>query len=87
MNKQVEEARKHVIVGEDYRFDYPKHLVTIPECTAHAGQTVKVTRQLTQEEADQGEGMERMFEFEAADGFVGHAFESELCDLSTSLRT
>lgn len=66
-----------------YRFDYPSQFISMPEYTAYAGQTIRVLRQLTLQEADQGEGMERMFEFQAVDGFIGHAFESELAHAAT----
>jgi hypothetical protein len=66
------------IIGKSFRFDYPKEFVTLPEYTAHAGQLVRVTRQLTEREVDMDETLERMFEFVAPDGFVGQAFESEL---------
>lgn len=66
------------IIGSNRRFDYPTHFVTMPEYTAHSGQTVTVVRQLTQVEADQGDGMERMFRVKAEDGWEGDAFESEL---------
>ena len=65
-------------IGSDYVFDYPKHFVTLPEYTLRRGARVTVLRQLSQDEADQGEGMERMFEVRMADGWIGSAWASEL---------
>lgn len=65
-----------VKVGATYRFDYPIGFKTLPDYTAHAGQLVKVLRQLTADEADQE--AERMYEIEAPDGWKGHADASEL---------
>jgi hypothetical protein len=61
-----------------YVFDYPTAFVTRPDYTARRGQHVRVLRQLSEDEADRSEELERMFEFVSEDGFVGHAFESEL---------
>lgn len=59
-----------------YRFDYPPQFKTLPEYTAHAGQTVTIIRALRRCEYDfQGEAM---FEIRADDGWTGHAFRSEL---------
>jgi hypothetical protein len=66
------------MIGERRRFDYPEHFVTMPEYTARRGAIVTVVRQLTQEEADQGEGMERMYKVRCDDGWEGDAWESEL---------
>jgi hypothetical protein len=68
----------NIKIGKSYRFDYPKAFVTLPEYTARRNETVTVVRQLTDDEADQGEGMERMFEVRASDGWIGHAWASEL---------
>lgn len=66
-----------------YRFMYPKEFVTLPKYSAKHGVVVRVTRQLTQDEADQGEGMERMFEITDDTGWIGHAWESELVEVVT----
>lgn len=60
------------------KFNYPRAFKTLPVYTAHSGQVVDVVRQLTEEEADQGNELERMFLVIASDGWEGHAFESEL---------
>lgn len=63
-------------------FHYPKEFVTLPDYTAHAGQRVEVVRELSVESGDDVEphnaDMEIMFEIRAADGWIGHAFCSEL---------
>ena len=64
--------------GKQYRFDYPKEFVTLPEYTAHAGQTVTVLK--CTQIGNQNE--EAMWQFVAADGWHGEAFESELVDLA-----
>lgn len=71
-----------VKVGCSYRFDYPKEFVTLLEYSKRRGATVTVVRRLTQKEADQGEGMERMFLIRDKSGWEGHAWESELGDLN-----
>ena len=77
-------TREVALIGRTFVFDYPKEFVTLPEYTAHTGQLVRVTRQLTEREVDLDEGLERMFEFVAPDGFVGQAFESELIEVEES---
>jgi hypothetical protein len=62
--------------GTRARFDYPEAFDTLPDYTAHAGQVVTVVRQLTDEEADVE--CQPMYEIEAADGWIGHAFDDEL---------
>jgi hypothetical protein len=60
-------------------FKYPTEFVTLPEYTAHAGQVVEIVRALTSAEADGPEqGEEQMYQIRAEDGWVGHAFDSEL---------
>ncbi len=61
-------------------FNYPAKFVTIPEYTAHAGQTVNVIRPLIAGTEYDGpsEEMEAMFLIQASDGWEGHAFEGEL---------
>lgn len=58
------------------KFNYPKEFKTLPEYTAHAGQTVTIIRRLTLEEADISQ--QPMYEILAADGWHGHAFADEL---------
>lgn len=67
-----------VKIGGRYKFNYPRAFVTLPEYTAKAGSVVTVVRQLTDEEADQGDGMERMFKVCTDCGWEGEAFASEL---------
>lgn len=63
-------------------FHYPSEFVTLPEYTAHAGQRVEILRALSAEDGDDVEppnsDMETMYLIRAADGWQGHAFESEL---------
>ena len=71
-------------------FNYPKEFVTLPDYTAHAGQTVEVLRELSQADAcdvplkadgtyePEPHDVERMFRIQAADGWQGDAFLSEL---------
>lgn len=66
------------LIGTYRILDYPSEFVTLPDYTEHAGQRVKVLRQCSQREADQGEGMERMYHIRAADGWRGLAWVSEL---------
>lgn len=71
----------NIEIGRSYRFDYPKEFTTLPEYSARRGSAVTVERQCTDEEADQGDGMERMFVVRTADGWTGHAWASELTEL------
>lgn len=66
-------------VGTKKRLNYPKELTTLPEYTAHSGQTVDVIRPLTLDEADAEVG--QMYLVRAADGWEGHAYEEELEDI------
>lgn len=60
-------------------FNYPTAFVTLPDYTAHAGQTVEVVRPCTLEEADGPDSdCEQMYVIRATDGWEGQAFESEL---------
>ena len=69
----------HIVVDEQYKFDYPTVFVTLPEYTEHAGQIVTVLRQLTESEADgPKQECEQMYLIRADDGWEGHAFECEL---------
>lgn len=53
-------------------------VTTLPDYAKHHGHRVSVVRQLTQEEADQGDGLEQMFKVRCEDGWEGDVFESEL---------
>jgi hypothetical protein len=71
----------NVIVGRSYVFRYPAHFKTLPGYDAHRDQVVTVVRQCSDEEADQGEGMERMFVIRCGD-WEGVAWASELEEIS-----
>ena len=61
-----------------YKFKYPQQFVTLPEYSAHRGDTVEITRELRDGEEYDNEG-EMMYEIKSLkDGWVGHAFKSEL---------
>ena len=62
--------------GTRARFNYPEAFVTLPDYSAHRGQTVRVLRQLTDDECDPE--CQPMFEIEAQDGWKGRADASEL---------
>lgn len=62
--------------GKTFKFDYPKQFVTLPEYSAHRGQTVTVLRQLTDEECDPEQ--QPMWLVAAVDGWQGHVFDDEL---------
>jgi len=64
-------------VGRKFRFDYPQAFTSLPDYSAHRGQEVTVLRRLKRVEEYDYQG-ELMFEVRAADGWKGHAFESEL---------
>ena len=67
-----------VQVGKQYYFDYPAVFTTLPVYTAHRGVLVQVTRALTADEADTE--VQPMWEIQAADGWIGHAFDDELLE-------
>ena len=67
-------------------FDYPENFVTLPDYTAHAKQIVVVGRQLSAKEAERSPELERMFHIKAGDGWKGHAWESELLNVSDPRR-
>ena len=58
-------------------FNYPIQFKTLPDYSNHRGQVVTVIRPLIRgvEYNYEGEGM---YEVRAADGWIGHAFYSEL---------
>lgn len=72
--------------GTKWKFNYPRQFVSLPEYTAHAGQTVEIVRALREgvEYDDpavvlgEGHGSDAMFEVRAPDGWTGHAWASEL---------
>ncbi len=65
-------------IGKIYVFAYPAEFTTLDDYTAHAGQEVKVIRALTQDEAEGPPECEQMYEVQADDGWIGHAWASEL---------
>lgn len=71
-------------VGRRYRFNYPPEFTTLPDYTAHAGAVVTVLREDTESDVlwdDLGQGeqiVDRMYVVQAEDGWVGHAWHSEL---------
>ena len=68
-----------VQIGGRYAFCYPEEFVTLPQYTAHAGNTVTVVRQLTDDECDPES--QPMWLILADDGWEGHASDAELDDL------
>ncbi len=74
--------------GKQYRWDYPVEFTTLDDYSAHRGQMVTVLRPCTFDEADviwdklatdsPEEIFDRMFKVQAADGWIGDAWESEL---------
>lgn len=71
------------MIGNSFTFNYPKEFTLLPEYTAHSGQTVTVRRKLTADEADvtyddDGAIIDEMYEVIASDGWIGHAWNSEL---------
>lgn len=81
-------ANSPIKVGTSYRFDYPVEFTSLPEYSAHRGMTVTVIRPCREDEADvlwddlDGNGndtiVDRMFIVQAMDGWIGHAWETEL---------
>lgn len=81
-------ANSPIKIGQSYRFAYPEGFTTLPDYTAHAGQTVTVLRECNEQEADilwddlqDGKGarvVDLMFKVRAPDGWEGDAWESEL---------
>ena len=70
-------------VGKRFRFDYPAVFVTLPDYTAHAGQTVLVTRRLRSRPkgslpAEYDYEGDAMYRVRADDGWEGSAWASEL---------
>ena len=65
-------------IGKTFRFDYPAQFVTLPEYTAHQGQSVIVLRQLASDECD--DEQQPMWKVRATDGWEGDAFDDELKD-------
>jgi hypothetical protein len=73
---------KPVEIGKSYRLDYPAEFTTMPDYTAHNGQSVVVLRELEDGKEYDFEG-DKLFEVKAADGWTGHVFDSELVEAST----
>jgi len=67
-----------VRVGGRYVFCYPEEFVTLTDYTAHAGQTVTVLRQLTDDKCDPE--CQPIWLIRADDGWEGHANNDELDD-------
>ena len=74
-------------IGKTYRFNYPEEFTSLPEYSAHRGQLVTVIRPCTEDEADElqddpdGTGyrvIDTMMVVQASDGWIGHAWDSEL---------
>lgn len=68
------------VVGKRFRFDYPAVFVTLPDYTAHAGQTVLVLRRLrsTGPNPEYDYEGDAMYRVRADDGWEGSAWASEL---------
>ncbi len=83
-------AGSQIVPGMAYRFSYPEEFETLDDYSAHRGENVVVLRATYPFEADvlwddiDGDGNEqivdRMFVVQAEDGWIGHAWESELLD-------
>lgn len=69
-------------VGKCYIFDYPIEFTTLPAYSAMRQRIVQVLRPLTDDEAepvyDDGELVDVMFEVTNGNGWIGHAWDSEL---------
>lgn len=65
-----------VQIGGRYVFCYPEEFTTLPEYTAHAGQTVTVVRQLTDDECDPE--CQPMWRIRADDAWEGSANDDDL---------
>lgn len=66
------------LTGKTAILRYPREFKTLPDYTAHRDKPVLIGEQLSEQEADRGEDLERMFHVTAEDGWKGHAFEPEL---------
>lgn len=83
-------AGSRIVIGRAYRFDYPDEFTSLDAYSAHRGDTVTVERPCSLDEAgviwddpdNKGadEIVDRMFVVRANDGWIGHAWESELTD-------
>lgn len=81
-------ATSPIKIGGVYRFDYPEEFSSLPDYSARRGMEVTVVAPAPENEADviwddpEGTGedriVDRMFIVKAADGWTGHAWESEL---------
>lgn len=72
-----ETACPHIRVGDQVTFRYPEVFTSLPDYSAHRDHAVVVLRMLTAGTEYDFEG-DPMYEIEAADGWRGHAFGSEL---------
>ena len=87
---------RKIEASQQFRFDYPAEFVTLPEYTAHAGQVVTIIKEVHQGMGNEygdvplkADGtyepepwdVERLFVIQAADGWQGEAWESELEEL------
>lgn len=84
--RQCEAAKLHPFVGTRRVFTYPDFGTPDghPDYTAHSGQTVTVTRQLTNTECDPE--CQPMLAIVADDGWQGHAHAAELDGTARPLR-
>ena len=64
------------LTGKQAIFNYPKEFTTLPEYSKRRGKTVTIIRQLTDEECDPCQ--QPMYEIQANDGWIGHAWCDEL---------
>lgn len=66
--------------GRQYRFAYPIYFKTLPDYSEHRGHIVTVLRELGPEESDHHvvPELEILWKVQAADGWIGNAFDSEL---------
>lgn len=67
-------------IGKTYTFNYPSAFTSLPDHTEHAGQRVTVLRPCTVEENEQQDDdeTEKLYKVQAADGWTGEAYDSEL---------
>lgn len=91
MSHETDYASSPIVVGKNYRFDYPIEFVSLNDYSDHRGQTVTILRACTETEADvlwddpEGTGtnriVDRMWKVQAEDDWVGDAWESELVEV------
>ena len=75
-----------IVIGKQYKFAYPVEFTTMPDYSAHRGETVTVLRLATKEEHDPADYAPDeyvpMFQVQASDGWTGLADATELEDLT-----